>query len=139
MFIITIALRPDKQKKAQEKFNKAIGHGRLPVLSDKDSLPYVVALVKVMCWHPIVTLSTYSLSLTALHLPIGSCPGIARRTDSDDVYEGHFILKKNTAVSPHLWSVSTLYAQKLPLMARRTSQVPRDGAEPEVSSRAIHR
>ena len=50
---------PNVQKKAQEELDRVIGTDRLPLLSDRGSLPYVEALVKeVLRWHPILPLST---------------------------------------------------------------------------------
>ena len=62
VYLIAMALHPDKQVKAQKELQSVIGD-RLPRLSDRADLPYVGALVKeVMRWHPILPLSTPSCS-----------------------------------------------------------------------------
>jgi hypothetical protein len=36
---------PEVQKKAQAEIDSVIGHGRLPTLEDRESLPYLNALL----------------------------------------------------------------------------------------------
>lgn len=51
-------MNPDKQDRAQKEIDNVVGSHRLPTLGDKDSLPYVEALIKEsMRWHPPVPLS----------------------------------------------------------------------------------
>ena len=40
-----MSLYPEVQKRAQEEIDRVIGKGRLPEFKDRDSLPYVVALI----------------------------------------------------------------------------------------------
>lgn len=50
-----MALFPDIQSKAQEEIDRVVGNDRLPVLADRDSLPYVGALQSEMYrWGPVV-------------------------------------------------------------------------------------
>lgn len=96
VFMIAMALHPDKQANAQAEIDSVIGCDRLPLISDRPVLPYVDALVKeVMRWHPMLPLS------------------LARRSDKDDVYEGYFI-PKNTIVSPNLWALAFEPNEKYP-------------------------
>ena len=37
---------PKVQKRAQEEIDRVVGRNRLPEFSDKDSLPYIFAMVK---------------------------------------------------------------------------------------------
>ena len=54
-----MALHPDAQRKAQAEIDEVVGTDRLPLVSDRGSLPYVEALVKeVIRWHPMVPMST---------------------------------------------------------------------------------
>lgn len=47
-------LHPGVVKKAQAEIDGVVGSDRLPNFKDRDSLPYVNALVKeVMRWHPV--------------------------------------------------------------------------------------
>ena len=58
VFLVAMANNPVVQKKAQEELDRVVGPNRLPLLSDKGSLPYVDALVKeVARWKPIVPTS----------------------------------------------------------------------------------
>ena len=56
-FLLTMILHPEVQKKAQAEIDAVIGRGRVPSISDRDSLPYVEAVFReVLRWHPIVPL-----------------------------------------------------------------------------------
>jgi cytochrome P450 len=46
MFIYAMTLFPDKQEKAQDEIDAVVGSNRLPSFSDRDSLPYVEALLQ---------------------------------------------------------------------------------------------
>ena len=44
---------PDVQMKAQKEIDSLVGQQRLPVLSDRESLPYITALCKeLLRYHP---------------------------------------------------------------------------------------
>jgi cytochrome P450 len=52
--MLLMALHPEAQKKAQEEIDRVVGRHRLPNFEDRDSLPYVNAVVKeVLRWHPV--------------------------------------------------------------------------------------
>ena len=52
-----MALYPEVQKKAQEELDNVIGNDRLPEFSDRDSLPYINAVVKeLLRWNPVLPL-----------------------------------------------------------------------------------
>ena len=54
-----MALYPEVQKRAQKELDRVIGHGRLPEFSDRDSLPYIDAVVKeLLRWHPVIPSGT---------------------------------------------------------------------------------
>ena len=45
---------PKVQKRAQEEIDRVVGRNRLPDYSDKDSLPYILAMVKeAMRWNMV--------------------------------------------------------------------------------------
>ncbi|TFK48755.1 cytochrome P450 [Heliocybe sulcata] len=84
-FFLAMTLYPDAQKKAQDEIDALIGSDRLPVLKDRDRLPYVNALVKeVYRWHPIAPL------------------GLPHTLSQDDVHDGYFI-PKGTIVVANIW------------------------------------
>ena len=56
-FVLAMVLYPAAQYNAHEEIDRVIGKDRLPVISDRESLPYVEALFKeVLRWHPIAPL-----------------------------------------------------------------------------------
>jgi hypothetical protein len=57
IFILTMTLFQDKQKRAQEEIDTVIGPNRLPEFSDRKSLPYVECLMQevlryAFCFQP---------------------------------------------------------------------------------------
>lgn len=55
---MTMALYPDVLERVQAELDEVIGHDRLPVISDRLSLPYLAATIKeTMRWHPVLPLS----------------------------------------------------------------------------------
>lgn len=89
-FFLAMALYPDAQKKAQEELDRVVGFSRLPDFSDRDSLPYVNALMKeVLRWH------------------VGTPTSLPHASIQDDVYNGYFI-PGGSIVLPNLWSVAGL-------------------------------
>jgi hypothetical protein len=52
---LAMTLFPDVQKKAQAEIDVVVGHDRLPSFADRDSLPYIEALVtEVMRWNVVL-------------------------------------------------------------------------------------
>jgi len=50
-----VTLFPGVQTKAQEEIDRVVGNDRLPVLADRDSLPYLSALQsEIYRWEPVV-------------------------------------------------------------------------------------
>lgn len=87
-FLMAMALHPDKQRLAHEEMDRVIGTGRLPQFGDRNTLPYLEAIIKETSrWHPVLPLS------------------IARRTDKDDSYRGFFI-PKGTIIIPNVWAIA---------------------------------
>lgn len=90
-----MSLNPDVQKKAQAELDAVIGPHRFPEFNDRESLPYVNAIVKeVLRWHPVT--------------PIG----LARMSTSDDHYHGYFIPGGST-VMVNVWYVKICYVLRL--------------------------
>ncbi len=60
-----MVLYPDVQRRAQEEISAVIGDGRLPKLSDRESLPYVYAVVQEMFrWSPPIPSGMFCNSLS---------------------------------------------------------------------------
>ena len=53
-FYLVMTLFPHIQTKAQEEIDRVVGNDRLPVLADRDDLPYISALQsEVYRWRPV--------------------------------------------------------------------------------------
>lgn len=80
-----MTLAPEIQRKAQEEIDQVIGNSRLPKYSDKDSLPYISAIVKESFrWHTVVPMAA------------------PHTTDADDIVNGYYI-PKGTSLLPNVW------------------------------------
>ncbi|KAI0699609.1 cytochrome P450 [Cerioporus squamosus] len=88
VFFLAMALYPEAQQKAQEELDRVVGPSRLPDFSDRDSLPYVNALVKeVLRWH------------------VGTPTSLPHASIEDDIYNG-YIIPGGSIVLPNLWAFS---------------------------------
>lgn len=95
--ITAMQLYPDVQRKAQEEISRVIGPDRLPAIADRESLPYINAIItEAHRWHPAIAL------------------GLAHRTTKDEVYKGYFI-PKDTRVFCNEWSLSQIAEDGSPL------------------------
>ena len=56
--MLALVLHPEAQRQAQEQIDIVVGRERLPVLSDREHLPYVEAVVKEsLRWRPVAPLA----------------------------------------------------------------------------------
>jgi len=86
-FILAMLCFPYAQREAQEELDRVIGNERLPEHEDKDSLPYVTAVIyECFRWQPIVPLA------------------FPHRVDTEDTYRGYHI-PKNSVVLPNVWGI----------------------------------
>ncbi|KAL4249483.1 cytochrome P450 family protein [Abortiporus biennis] len=86
-FYLAMALYPEVQSKAQEEIDWVVGSDRLPDFSDRESLPYVEALLKeVLRWFTTGPLA------------------VPHVTTEDDVYQGYCI-PKGTYVIANVWKM----------------------------------
>ncbi|GJE96468.1 cytochrome P450 [Phanerochaete sordida] len=86
-FVRAMVLYPDVQRKAQEELDRVVGRDRLPDISDRDSLPYLAAVLKeVQRWRPIAPIAAPHMS------------------SADDVYNGYFI-PKGSIVIGNTWAL----------------------------------
>ncbi|KAE8164000.1 cytochrome P450 [Aspergillus tamarii] len=85
-FFLVMALFPEVQRKAQAEIDRVVGPDRLPSFQDRESLPYINAMVKeILRWHPV--------------LPMGT----AHASVKDDMYEG-YSFPKGTLMVPNVWA-----------------------------------
>ncbi|KAK7212547.1 hypothetical protein V2G26_019725 [Clonostachys chloroleuca] len=84
-FVLAMLFFPAVQKKAQEELDTVVGSDRLPHLGDRDSLPYVNALVKeTLRWLPV----------TPMGVP---------HTADEDISYGEFHIPKGAQLLPAIW------------------------------------
>ncbi|KAK1232038.1 hypothetical protein PQX77_004821, partial [Marasmius sp. AFHP31] len=86
-FILAMTLHPEVQVRAQEEIESVVGPGGVPDFNDRDSLPYMNAIIsEVLRWRPVLPLS------------------VAHRAVNDDVYAGYHIPAGATVVG-NVWSI----------------------------------
>ncbi|KAK7446315.1 hypothetical protein VKT23_014521 [Stygiomarasmius scandens] len=89
-FFLTMLLNPDIQRKAQEELDRVVaksGPERLPDFKDRESLPYITAIMyEVFRSQPVNPL------------------GIAHLSTEDDVYKGYYI-PKGSIVIGNIWAI----------------------------------
>lgn len=61
VFIRTMVLHPDVQRRAQEEIDRVIGRDRLPEMADRNSLPYIHATIKELLRCALLILTSLSL------------------------------------------------------------------------------
>ena len=85
-----MVLYPEAMRKAQEELDRVVGKERLPSIEDKDSLPYVSAMVKeAMRYNPPSPLGSCSQISPFLRFYILACTvGIPHRNIKADIYRG---------------------------------------------------
>ncbi|KAI5118225.1 hypothetical protein M0805_000721 [Coniferiporia weirii] len=87
-FFLAMVLYPDTFQKAQAEIDRVIGRDRLPILADREHLPYVEALEKeVLRWNNVVPM------------------GLPHLLTQDDVYDG-YLIPKGAIVLPNIWQMT---------------------------------
>ncbi|EJD46840.1 cytochrome P450 [Auricularia subglabra TFB-10046 SS5] len=103
-FMLAMLLNPEKQRLAQDELTRVVGPNRLPEFNDRQSLPYVEALMlEVFRMYPVFRI------------------GLPRRVMSDDVFQGMRIPKGATII-PNAWGMlhdERLYPQPHSFMPER--------------------
>ncbi|CCO30421.1 O-methylsterigmatocystin oxidoreductase Short=OMST oxidoreductase [Rhizoctonia solani AG-1 IB] len=99
IFIVAMAMHPEVQVKAQAEIDSVLRGSRLPDIDDKESMPYVQAIVKeVFRWRSVTPLG--KLVMLAGAVPKLNCPntftGAAHASIEEDVYKGYRIPKGAT-------------------------------------------
>lgn len=85
--VLAMVLFPEKQHAAQDELDRVVGLGRLPQLSDRDSLPYVEAfMLEAFRLYPVVPLS------------------MPHRVTTEDEYQGSRIPEGATVLA-NVWQI----------------------------------
>ncbi|PCH36253.1 cytochrome P450 [Wolfiporia cocos MD-104 SS10] len=86
-FVLAMVLHPHVLKKAQDEIDRIVGTTRLPVVEDREALPYLECVIQeVYRWRP--------------PLPLG----VQHQSTEDDEYRGYFI-PRGTIIFPNIWWV----------------------------------
>jgi hypothetical protein len=84
---MAMSIFPEAQRKAQEEIDRVIGTDRLPLMRDRDSLPYCEALFKeTLRWQPIAPM------------------GVPHRLIQDDTWDKYTLPKGSTLIS-NIWAM----------------------------------
>ncbi|KAG1785476.1 cytochrome P450 [Suillus plorans] len=107
-------------KKAQAEIDAIVGTDRLPSFADRDSLPYIEALVKeILRWNVVAP------------------TGVMHCVSEDDIHAGHYI-PKGSVVIPNVWFMlhdPRTYANSSQF--RPEHFLDNDGKDPEPEPRTI--
>ncbi|EKM51547.1 uncharacterized protein PHACADRAFT_212190 [Phanerochaete carnosa HHB-10118-sp] len=77
-FVLAILVHPEVQKIAQEELDNIVGRDRLPEIEDRDTLPFITAVMKeCLRWRPPLPLALPHRSVAddeyrGFHIPAGS-------------------------------------------------------------------
>jgi len=86
-FVLAIVTHPEVQIKAQKELESVLGRDRLPEFGDRQSLPYINAIVKeVLRWNPVAPL------------------GLPHMTTNDDEVDGYFV-PAGTIIIGNSWGI----------------------------------
>ncbi|GJE84150.1 cytochrome P450 [Phanerochaete sordida] len=86
-FVLAMMMYPDIQRTAQAQLDRVVGPNRLPSIEEKDSLPYVTAvLMEALRWRPVIPLA------------------VPHKVTQDDEYKGYHI-PKGSIVIGNVWAV----------------------------------
>ncbi|KAI0789549.1 OrdA protein [Abortiporus biennis] len=86
-FILAMVLNPDVQKKAQAEIDSIVGTDRLPALNDRETLPYINAVVtEVLRWNSVAP------------------TGVPHVASEDGQINGYFV-PKGTIIIANLWQM----------------------------------
>ncbi|KAG1886216.1 cytochrome P450 [Suillus subluteus] len=117
---LAMTLFPDLQKKAQAEIDAVVGPDRLPSFADRDSLPYIEALVKeVLRWNVV------------------SPTGFPHRVTEDDDHDGYYIPKGSMVLSNIWFMLNDQRTYANPSQFNPERFLTNDGKEPEMDPRMI--
>jgi len=86
-FILSMVTHPEVQKRAQDDLDHVVGANRLPLFTDRESLPYIDCIVwECLRLNPVTPLS------------------VPRTVSQDDDYRG-FHIPKGTTILPNVWAI----------------------------------
>jgi len=119
-FYLAMTLYPDVQKTAQEEIDRVVGSERLPTMDDRNSLPYVDALVKeIIRWWPVGPM------------------GLPHLNTEEVAYRGYRIPKKSILMPNIWWFTHDPAVYKNPMEFSPERFLEGQGREPEYDPRKL--
>lgn len=108
-FFLAMSMYPDVQRKAQEEIDRVVGSARLPTASDRESLPYVNALVEeAQRWHPIAPMGLPHAAdeedtINGVRIPKGALliPAVWWFTRDPETYHDPEVFKPERYLAPY--------------------------------------
>ena len=91
-FFLAMTLYPEVQRRAHRQLDDVIGPDRLPNFGDRESLPYIAAIIKESLRWIIVA-------------PLG----VPHRATKDDVYKDKYFIPKGSLVIGNIWYAHICY------------------------------
>lgn len=87
-FFLAMTLYPQIQRSAQRELDEVVGSGRLPEFSDRDSLPYITAIIKECSrWQPVAPL------------------GLPHKNTAEHIYKDQYFIPKGSLVIGNIWYI----------------------------------
>ncbi|KLO19241.1 cytochrome P450 [Schizopora paradoxa] len=120
-FFLLMVHHPEVQEKAQRELDAVIGNDRLPIIEDRDSLPYIDNIVKELLRFSAVV------------------PMVPHSNEEDDVYNGFFIPKGSWVIA-NLWGIlhdPRLYRDPENFIPERFEDMKDYPAEPDLTLAAF--
>lgn len=90
-FFLAMTLYPEIQRRAHRELHEVVGSDRLPKFSDRDSLPYINAIIKESLRWIIVT-------------PLG----VPHSATEEDVYKDRYFIPRGSLVIGNIWYVHNM-------------------------------
>ncbi|KAG2337086.1 cytochrome P450 [Suillus weaverae] len=119
-FFLAMTLFPDVQKKAQAEIDAVVGPDRLPSFADRDSLPYIEALVKeVFRWNVVAPTA------------------IPHRVAEDDIHDGYHIPRGSLLILNIWFMLNDPRTYANPSQFNPERFLDNDGKDPEPDPRTI--
>ncbi|KAG1880306.1 cytochrome P450 [Suillus tomentosus] len=117
---LAMTLFPDVQKKAQAEIDAVVGTDRLPSFADRNSLPYIEALVK-----------------ESLRWNVVAPTGIIHCASEDDIHDGYYV-PKGSFIMPNIrFMLNDPQTYANPSQFKPERFLDNDGKDPEREPRTI--
>lgn len=119
--VLAMLIHPETQRSAQEELDRVVGRDRLPGFEDRESLPYISALVKevIRCGPNVLSVvealrrttqvatnpAPGFVSICDLHASTDQASGVAHKSVADDEYNGYHIPRGSLVIGNSWYAV----------------------------------